>query len=276
MHLKNPSLVLISGIFLFISCIDGVDDAKSVDVASSSSVYATPFSSSSSLSVESSSSAVSVSSSSAVISGTGNLWSALSDGGKGRVMTGFDDGQDLSGYWYAYNDALDKGSSSFLWPSDVSADIYGNFFGPLISAYGGIRGTAVLKSTGAKPPFAGLGFNLVNEAQDGADITAWGGMCIVYTSTGSFALRLDEEGTVIGAEDVNYRAKLPAQSTPTVRDVAWSSFRTLWDGDLSESLNDALKKMASIKFVFRGELSDTIGVDIDFKIIAIGKYGGCS
>lgn len=197
-------------------------------------------------------------------------WNAEIDAGLGRVTLSTDDGTDKSGYWYDYSDKDNSGTSAFTWPSDVSANTYGNFYGPLVEAYGGIKGIAVL-STGYDYPFLGIGFNLVNEAQDGADISGWEGMCITYTSTKAFYYELGTQNEKETTEYNNYKVTIPAATTKATGNYAWTSFKqeSGWGKTLAQAT--ALTQIAAIKLKFSG----TAGTSIDFLISEIGSYGQC-
>lgn len=198
-------------------------------------------------------------------------WNAEIDGGNGRVITGFDDGTDSSGYWKEYNDQADGGSSHFRWPTDVNADEYGNIFGPLIIAYLGIKGTAEL-GPGYNYPNTNLQFNLVNKASDGADITDWNGMCITYKSSKAFDLELgsyDEQNTT---QYNNYKAKFPASTSWTIVNLPWNRFtqESGWGKILTRAA--ALKEISTIRIKFSGRA----GSAIDFNIYEIGSYDQCT
>src|SRR5574344_3104847 len=198
-------------------------------------------------------------------------WNAEIDGGNGRVITGFDDGTDSSGYWKEYNDQADGGSSHFRWPTDVNADEYGNIFGPLIIAYLGIKGTAEL-GPGYNYPNTHLQFNLVNKASDGADITDWNGMCITYKSSKAFDLELgsyDEQNTT---QYNNYKANFPASTSQTIVNLPWNRFtqESGWGKILTQAA--ALKEISTIRIKFSGRADSTI----DFNIYEIGSYNQCT
>lgn len=57
---------------------------------------------------------------------TAFLWNAAVDT-TGRVITGSTD--ETSGYWYAFDDGVDGGTSTWIWPSDIEEDIRGDMSG---------------------------------------------------------------------------------------------------------------------------------------------------
>lgn len=196
-------------------------------------------------------------------------WNAEIDAGTGRVTLSTDDGTDKSGYWYDYSDKDNSGTSAFTWPSDVTANTYGNFYGPLVEAYSGIKGTAVL-AAGYDYPFLGIGFNLVNEAQDGADISGWNGMCVSYTATKAFAIELGTYNEATTTEYNNYKAALAAGTDVSV-DLPWTKFKQESGWGVTVPQATALGEIAAIKLKFSG----TAGTSIDFLIKEIGSSGQC-
>ncbi|MCQ2097696.1 MAG: T9SS type A sorting domain-containing protein [Fibrobacter sp.] len=183
---------------------------------------------------------------------------------EGRVITGSDD--EKSGYWYDYNDENDGGDSKFVWPSDVEPNAYDNFYGPLCEAYGGIKGTASI-GTGAEFPYLGLGFNLVNEEQDGGDISAWGGICLTYSSTGTFKIEIGvpNEKAVTGYN--NYVAAVSKQPSVGTQNYPWSKFKqaTGWGTEVDQAV--VLGSASAIKLKFEASA--------DFLIQEIGSNNQC-
>ena len=196
-------------------------------------------------------------------------WNAEIDAGTGRVTLSTDDGTDKSGYWYEYDDSKNSGTSAFTWPSDVTANEYDNFFGPLVTAYSGIKGTAAL-AAGYDYPFLGIGFNLVNEAQDGADISGWNGLCITYTATKALALELGTYNEATTTKYNNYKAALAAGTNVSV-DLPWAKFKQESGWGVTVPQATALGEIAAIKLKFSG----TAGTSIDFLIKEIGSSGKC-
>ena len=128
------------------------------------------------------------------------LWDGSADT-TGRVITGSPEA--TSGYWFSYNDANDHGTSRFQFPPEFDMDTYDGFsFGLMAESFGGIKATVVL-GEGAEKPHVGLGFNIWNEDQKGVDITAWGGICLEYSSGVDFkiVIGVENENTVTAHED---------------------------------------------------------------------------
>ena len=93
------------------------------------------------------------------------LWDASKDT-LGRVITGSPD--EISGYWYYYDDSNEGGASSYTWVSDMKDDYKSNFFGQMVQMYGSIQGSYKLyKGQNNDEPYIGLGFNIWSENQEG-------------------------------------------------------------------------------------------------------------
>lgn len=248
---------------------DVLASSSSSSAKSSSSDAPNPVTESSS--AESSSSKGDVSSSSVKSSFSGKnvysrfLWDGTTDT-EGKVETGSP--EETSGYWFNYSDDYEGGSSRFTFPSDVEPDIYDNFFGPLVEAYGGIKASVTLDE-GYDYPYVGLGFNVWSENQEGVDVSEWGGLCISYQSTIPFFIELGVEDEAILTEYVKYRASVSASNFITYVDFSWAKFKSSeFVGSVTE---DVLKKVAAIKLRFEGEA----GTTGDFLIQKIGSLGEC-
>lgn len=197
----------------------------------------------------------------------GDLWCGALDM-EGRVITGSED--ETSGYWYDYNDndAPMNGDSRMIFPADVEANAYGNFFGPLVEAYGGLKGSVVLGSA-YEYPFAGLGFNLVSENQEGMDVTDWNGLCLTYESTMPFAVELGVEDEATVTEYNNFKITVPKSPSGQTVYLPWTKFKQEHGWGCGVDISVVLPKVAAIKFVF----SQSGG---DFLIRSLGKGRNCS
>ena len=197
------------------------------------------------------------------------LWDGNTDT-EGRVDTG-SDSVATAGYWYQYTDENDNGTSHFTWPEDVEENTYGNFFGPLTEQYGGIKGSITL-GEGYEYPYSGLGFNVLSGKQEGADITAWQGICLAYESSIGFGIELGVENEKEVTAYDNYKATVAKTAGgPTVQDYAWSKFKQgKWGTVVDQEV--VLKATAAIKLKFEG----TAGTSGDFKICQIGSLGKCT
>ncbi|MBR4786105.1 MAG: T9SS type A sorting domain-containing protein [Fibrobacter sp.] len=192
-------------------------------------------------------------------------WNGATDT-ESRVETGSPNPH--AGYWYEYNDSNDGGTSKFTFPSDVEENAYGNFFGPLVEAYGGVKAHVEL-GEGYDYPYAGLGFNIWNEEQDGADISSWGGIVIGYESTLSFSAELQVENDKLVTEYDNFKARLPKAPSGTEYRLDWSKFKQGGWGKTAR-LNYVLGHTAAVRLVFEG----SPGTSGDFRITSIRSIRG--
>lgn len=196
------------------------------------------------------------------------LWDGTTDT-QGKVETGSE--EETSGYWYDYTDKDNEGTSAFTFPADVEANEYDNFYGPLIEAYGGIKGSVSL-GAGYDYPFAGLGFNIWSEAQEGVDITAWGGICVSYQSTLGFAIELGVADEANVTEYNNYKATVSKAASISVADFPWTKFKQEANWGKTVPQATVLGSTAAIKFKFSG----TAGTTGDFLLQKVGSTGMCS
>ena len=249
----------------------GPVDSPTVGVSSSSEEA------SSSSSVESSSSALNIFSS---ISLNSNL--RVPEGGLFRwdgadhvykIETGLDEANKNGGYWFNYCDDADGGTSIIEWAVEPGNEIYDDALDPIIDYCGGVCGTFTLnKGSLTYSPFVGLGFNVAgvpegSTAADVADISAWGGLCVAYSSTHDIQLELDfsdAADAAIGYD--NPYVNLPKSTEGIVKCLRWKNFHSMiWS---EEALAKAVSKTASIKFKFQGK-DKTKG---EFNIMSIGSY----
>ena len=208
------------------------------------------------------------------------LWDATVDT-TGRVITGSTD--ESSGYWYelgkgSYDDCTEVENSDLIWPSDVKEDIYGDFFGLLTRAYGGIVGEFILGKQievdtswmgGCSRYSVGIGFNTWNWDQESVDISAWNGFCLEYSSTMRFDIRLKEYGFSI--ETIDLYATIPASDSLTVINVPWEKFSWYLTFKLSGTKYDELQNNNAVHLVFWSDSAATGS----FKLTKFGSYGSC-
>lgn len=200
----------------------------------------------------------------------GDLWCGLTDT-QGQVNTGYEGIEETSGYWYEYTDKDNNGTSAFIYPADVEENEYQNFFGPLIEAYGGLRGTVTL-GDGYDYPFAGLAFNIVSQNEEGADISDWGGICVVYESTVGFVIELAVEDEARVTEYNNYKASVPKSATMTVADFPWAKFKQESGWGETVAQETALASVSTIRLKFSGGA----GTSGDFLFQSLGRLGTCN
>jgi len=197
-------------------------------------------------------------------------WDGANDGS--RVMTGLDNGTGTSGYWYWYNDKVDGGNSRIDWPVEEAEE--GDMLKPVIEACQGICGTFILdEGTLDYEPFVVVGFNIAGtETFTGgsavpADISAWGGLCVTYSSTND--IELDMSFGDAGDAGVGYFlpcAFLHKSTEKTEACIPWKRFSSSrgWLGDIEKEV----KQIASIKFRIQGES----GTEGEFNIMSVGSY----
>ncbi len=200
-------------------------------------------------------------------------WLGTSDGE--RVITGVgavgSEDEDNSGYWYYYDDSNDGGDSKFTWAAELGNAYAANSFEPVITAAGGISGTATI-GTAYKYAYLGVGFNLVNGDQSGADVNVWNGICVTYTSSAAFKLELGEYGegdkTAATYDAYNsYVSALAASSTAKTVDLAWSKFAQASGWGTTVAWTTYVQSIYAIKFKFEKSSS--------FNILEVGSAGTC-
>ena len=196
-------------------------------------------------------------------------WSGAN--GDYRVDTGHDDGSDESGYWYTYSDDANSGTSAITWPVATGNAYDDNALDPIIDHCGGLCGDVTL-GAGYDYPFAGLGFNLTGSAQTGADVTAWGGLCITYTAGVAPVLEIAPEDEATVTEYNNYMSKLKVAASASTLDLAWSDFKQESGWGVTVPQASYLTMIAAVKVKFSGKA----GTSGQFNIIEVGENGACS
>ena len=200
-------------------------------------------------------------------------WDGANDGS--RVMTGLDNGPGTSGYWYWYNDIVDGGLSSITWPVDKLGNDYSDdALDPVIEHCGGVCGDFALdEGTLDYKPFVGLGFNIAGtETFTGgsavpADISAWGGLCIGYSSTTDIELYLSYGDAKDAAMGYDFPSvTMPMSTEGSVECYRWKQFSRGWGMD--PHMDQLVKGAASVKFRIQGK-SGTTG---EFNIMSVGSY----
>ena len=194
-----------------------------------------------------------------------------------RVETGFDDGSDTYGYWYFYDDSKETkddgpGTSKVTWGTTELGNAYSDdALDPVIDFCGGLCGSITLGGP-YKYPFTGIGFNVSGEAQQGENISAWGGVCITYKSTG-IAPKIEvapaDEATV--TEYNNPMAKLKIAASPVTENAAWDAFKQENGWGKKVELETVLAGVAAVKVKFSGK----DGESTEFLISEFGAYGKC-
>ncbi|WP_458451368.1 hypothetical protein [Fibrobacter sp.] len=198
------------------------------------------------------------------------LWDGSFDN-EGRVVTGSDG--EMAGYWYEINDVDDGGSSKFTFPPDIKKACDENWYTGtcyefMMETYGGIKEKVVL-GAGAENPHVGLGFNILNEDQDGADVTEWGGLCLEYSSDLDFLVRIAEDGTTM--ESCDFTASIGASESKKVVDIPWSKLGSSCGAGIEIDAAKFLAKAAAVHLLFDGKAGDSG----EFLLKKIGSLGQC-
>ena len=220
---------------------------------------------------------------SAVFAGTFETW----DGAKvsedansdPQIHTGLGNGLKTEGYWYSYNGA--SKSSKISWPVPIDPLYDRQSLEPVIYECKGFCGTANLnKESNEHDPFVGVGFNVVGQISETnpnpatGDASAWGGLCVTYTSDTDIALELglgdDVDSTINYA---NPAVNLPASKTGNKVVASWSDFKqpSWYDGSVKFDGETAAKQLAGVHFKIQAAPGE-----YKFNICAVGpKDGTC-
>ena len=101
-----------------------------------------------------------------------------------------------------------------------------------------------------------------------ADISDWGGLCIVYASSMPFYAGFDVDGQGAGAS-----AKIPAAKELSVANLKWDDFTLL---NNQEDIMNVVKKVYSIEIAAANDYGHEVFTSGAVYIAGIGKYNGCS
>jgi hypothetical protein len=197
-------------------------------------------------------------------------WVGADDGS--RAITGLDNGTETSGYWYWYNDKADGGHSRIDWPVEEAEE--GDMLKPVIEACQGLCGTFTLDQGSLDyKPFVVLGFNIAGTetfyggSATPADISAWGGLCIGYSSTTDIELYLSYGDAKDAAMGYDFPSvTMPMSTEGSVECYRWKQFSRGWGMD--PHMDQLVKGAASVKFRIQGE-SGTTG---EFNIMSVSSY----
>ena len=196
-----------------------------------------------------------------------------------RIITGVDNGSETSGYWFNYADDSDGGESRIVWPvptGDVYSDVS---LQPIVEHCNGICGTASLsKGTLSYNPFAGVGFSIAGETENGslttADVTSMGGVCVSYASEVPAIFEMtftDEIDARIGY--ANPMVTLPKAINGTTKFIPWSNFKqpTWYHGSFKMSGDKGATQLSALRFRFQA-----VPGDYRFNITEVGSLNGCT
>lgn len=205
------------------------------------------------------------------------LWKGESE----QVNTEMGNTTNTAGYWFSYSDSNDGGLSEVQWPVPTGNGYDDNSLQPIIETCGGVCGKVVLSAGSVTyDPFVGIGFNVVGETSEtddtpaAGDASAWGGICIAYSSTLQpvLELGLGDEGDQALKYDNPFN-KLVKSSEGTSKDIPWADFSQAgWGvsqgGDVIDGPT-AATKLVAVKFKIQAK----DGSKGDFNIVQIGPYG---
>ena len=194
-----------------------------------------------------------------------------------QVATYVEAGYDDSGVWFDYTDSHDGGASTLEYPVERGNEYSALAFDYIIDNCGGICGSFVLdKGTLVYNPFVGIGFNVAGTDERDkavpADVSAWGGICVVYSSSVNVVIEMglgDDEDSALGY-DVPF-VTMPASATGSVLEYTWNRFKQGGWGMDRISGEDASKALAALKFKFQS----VTGTRGNFNIMSVGRYGSC-
>jgi len=217
----------------------------------------------------------------------GDMWCGLTDSlGKVEVVSGFKDSSGEWIYekfisdWYKYDDrgieSGFEGTSSFVFPDGLGPDEHGGSFGPLIKAKGGIEAIIKLGADYYEDNmYEGFGFDLLADSKSGgADVSAWGGICIVYKSDLIFSIVLHEDHESVVTEYNNYKTPVNRSSTMVYLDIPWTKFKQESGWGVQVEQSKVLSQLRSIRIKFSNNYSgkETSG---NFVLQSIGRTGTC-
>lgn len=216
------------------------------------------------------------------------LWQGESE----RVYTELGNETKTGGYWFEFNDSIHNGQSKIIWPVDKGMEGNENSFQPVVDHCLGICGHIILsRADTTYAPFVGVGFNVVGEtsATDSTpaagNATAWGGICIRYSSTLPATLELSLGEDIDKA--LNYDTpvvELPEYKDSTTKGYPWDSYdgttkRFPWESFAQAGFGksdkitgpEAAAKLVAIKFKVQAKES----TEGDFYISQIGSLDAC-
>ena len=204
------------------------------------------------------------------------------------VKTGLGNETETQGRWYTYEDNL---GSKTICPDDGIDPPYIYCADVILPTCQGFCSIAELDNGSQTDlPYVGFGFNVVGETSftdvtpAAANVSAWGGLCVTYTSDADLQLELGL-GPVVDST-INYAnpavtlpaAKATTFPSPNGKDgkkvvVSWSDFKqpSWYDGAVKIDGETAAKQLAAIHFKIQAEPGK-----YNFNICAVGpKDGTC-
>ncbi len=196
------------------------------------------------------------------------------------VDTGLDNGTETSGYWFPFDDHVDGGLSTIIWPVALGNEYSEDALDPVIDACGGVCGTFKLDiGSLVYKPFVGVAFNVAGmksalgdplKDADVADVSAWRGICITYTSDVPPVLELsmgEKKDSALVAYDIPF-ASLPKSTTANEVCNSWAQFKQAGWGTGKISGDSIATTLATIRFKIQAADSTTGS----FNIISVSSY----
>ena len=288
---SSDSILPIQHLFDSLMALYSSSSAITMTILSSSSSIPAPYSSSLPTFLFSSSSAM-VSSSSMALSSSSyyvgpstnthyNKFSWMGVEGAPFIETGLDNGSEAAGYWFVFGDSIDGGLSYIEWPVPLGNEYDAKAMEPVIEVCSGVCGTAHLNAgTLEYKPFVGVAFNIAGmvgaykednlDDADLADASAWGGICIVYSSDLPATIELGFGAYKDKAITYDYPfVTLLKSDTPSERCFEWSAFKQAgWGKGDKITGEEAGADLATIKFKIQAQ----DGSSGNFNISAVGSY----
>ena len=210
-----------------------------------------------------------------------NKFSWMGVEGAPFIETGLDNGSEAAGYWFVFGDSIDGGLSYIEWPVPLGNEYDAKAMEPVIEVCSGVCGTAHLNAgTLEYKPFVGVAFNIAGmvgaykednlDDADLADASAWGGICIVYSSDLPATIELGFGAYKDKAITYDYPfVSLPKSAYPDERCFEWSAFKQAgWGKGDKITGEEAGADLASVKFKIQAQ----DGSSGNFNISAIGSY----
>ena len=210
-----------------------------------------------------------------------NKFSWMGVEGAPFIETGLDNGSEAAGYWFVFGDSIDGGLSYIEWPVPLGNEYDAKAMEPVIEVCSGVCGTAHLNAgTLEYKPFVGVAFNIAGmvgaykednlDDADLADASAWGGICIVYSSDLPATIELGFGAYKDKAITYDYPfVSLPKSAYPDERCFEWSAFKQAgWGKGDKITGEEAGAELATIKFKIQAA-DGSVG---QFNIMRIGSY----
>lgn len=201
---------------------------------------------------------------------------------------------DSSGWWGAYDDSKDGGSST------AEMTVTDSYLLATFSLYYGSwhqEGSGTGAYYAPDPwPYTGITFSFAPSKSDYVDISSWKGVCVTYTASTSigFLLKDFNSETYASLNYAAYQKTLPATSTVTTVNIAFSSMTLPSYAKNTNTIAKSLTTVKGLSFTYRNDETGVTtrplctspatcqnyygGYDgsTTFKLYKLGKYGTCN